>query len=137
MTVICEICGQHEARYVCRKCGARVCPICFDQSTALCVNCLPKETLAKQESHSEVVFPLGFKLILAGFVLTFIGVLTIILTALTAGKMGDISFVILLLPIPLGVVVGPYGWLLFIVSLVLIAIFMVLIVRLGKRLRLP
>ncbi|RLI27427.1 hypothetical protein DRO58_04395 [Candidatus Bathyarchaeota archaeon] len=137
MTVLCEICGRFEARYVCQKCGARVCPTCFDQSTLLCVNCLRREGLAKQESYSETGFPMGFKLILAGFILTFIGILTIISAALATGRTGDISFVILLLPIPLGIVTGPYGWLLLIVALVLTAVFMLLIIRRGKCLRLP
>jgi len=137
MTVLCEVCGRFEARYVCRECGARVCPMCFDQSTLLCVNCLHREELAKQESYTETEFPIGFKLILAGFVLTFIGILTIVLATLAGSRIGDISFVILLLPIPLGVVVGPYGWLLLIVALILTAILMFLIVKWGKLLRLP
>lgn len=137
MTIRCEVCEKFEARYVCQRCGARVCSLCFDSSTGLCTNCLKGENLAKPMGRfDKLALSTGLKLVLSGFILTFIGILVIILSVLATGKIGDVSFVILLLPIPLGVAVGPYGSLLLIVALLLMVFFLFLIIMLGKHLRL-
>jgi uncharacterized membrane protein len=128
MTVKCEICGIHNAKYVCQNCGSRVCTSCFDPSLELCIKCAEKSP-----TEEGLKYGAGFKVMVLGFILSFLGILVMIISAIFSGELSGLSFVILLLPIPIGVVAGPYGGILLILALVLTAIFITILILTGRR----
>lgn len=127
MTVKCEICGIHNAKYVCQNCGSRVCLSCFNPHLEFCIKCV-----GSSYSEKGLKYGIGFKIMILGFALTFLGVLITIILAILTGA-GDLSFVILLLPIPIGVAVGPHGGILLILALILTAIFMAILILAGRK----
>ena len=46
---ICSICGEHQAKFVCLKCGRSVCPSCYFKIIGICKKCVSKETAEKWE----------------------------------------------------------------------------------------
>lgn len=130
MTVRCEVCGRFDARYVCQSCGARVCPLCLNPYTGLCPNCAKVEGAKLVKVKAGL--PVGFKLMIAGFIAAFIGIFIIMLAAVLTGA-ADISFVVLLLPIPIGLAAGPHGWLLLIIALIVAAVFLALILLIFRK----
>jgi RecJ-like exonuclease len=43
----CEICGRRKAKFVCIKCGKKVCASCYRILFGLCKECAPEETVEK------------------------------------------------------------------------------------------
>lgn len=127
MTVKCEICSAHNAKYVCQNCGSRVCPSCFNPLLELCVKCT-----VSSPPEAELKYGVGFKIMIIGFVLVFLGILVTVTLAILRG-VGNLSFVILLLPIPVGVAAGPYGGLLLIFTLIVTLLFMVILILTSRR----
>jgi len=68
-----------------------------------------------------------------GFILSFLGMLVMIMSAIFSGELSGLSFIILLLPIPIGVAAGPYGGILLILALVLTVIFITILILTGRR----
>jgi len=97
----CEICGNQEARFVCSRCGRRVCLQDFRQGQWLCTTCEP--TAQTEASDFRTAFPMGFSWIfLASFALVFIGMVVMMVASFTQGH-GTTSggAVILIGPIPI------------------------------------
>lgn len=127
MTVKCEICGVNNAKYVCQNCGSRVCQSCFNPQSELCVKCV-----VKAYPEVKLDYGIGFKIMIVGFILAFLGILITIILAILAG-FENLSFVILLLPIPIGVAVGPYGGLLLIFALIVAIVFMIILILVSRK----
>jgi len=127
MVVLCEVCNRYQARYVCEECGRRVCALCFDQYSGLCRLCLKREGI---ESYVEIrpagLVWLPMILIFIGIALTFIGALLMGLSSLEGGSVSGGVIVVPFIPIPIGVVFGPYSPI--ITILAYITIIMVLII---------
>jgi late competence protein required for DNA uptake (superfamily II DNA/RNA helicase) len=45
----CSICGDHQSKFVCLKCGRFVCPSCYFKLIGICKKCVPKETTERWE----------------------------------------------------------------------------------------
>jgi uncharacterized membrane protein len=103
----CEICGNQEARFVCSRCGKRVCLQDFRQGRWLCTTC---ETSAQTEAPEfRSALPMGLSWIfLASFALVFIGMVVMMIASFTQGH-GTTSggAVILIGPIPIVLGNGP------------------------------
>ncbi len=127
MTVKCEGCGVRNAKYVCQNCGSKVCPSCFNPHLEFCIKCA-----GSSYSEAGLEYGIGFKIMILGFALAFLGILITIILAILTG-VGDLSFVILLLPIPIGVVAGPYGGILLILALILTVIFMAILILISRK----
>lgn len=46
-TGICEICGNHKAKFVCMKCHRSICPSCYFKLIGICKSCIPDEIVEK------------------------------------------------------------------------------------------
>ena len=107
MSQRCEICGNQEARFVCSRCGRRVCLQDFRQGRWLCTTC---ETSAQREAPEfRSALPMGLSWIfLASFALVFIGMIVMMIASFTQGH-GTTSggAVILIGPIPIILGNGP------------------------------
>ncbi len=128
MTVKCEICGIRNAKYVCQNCGSRVCTSCFNPSLEFCIKCVEKSPI-----EGELKCGAGFKIMVLGFVLAFLGILVTIILAILSEELSGLSFIILLLPIPIGVAAGPYGGILLIFALILTVIFIAILILAGRK----
>jgi len=103
----CEICGNREARFVCSRCGRRVCLQDFRQGQWVCTTCEP--TAQTEASDFRTAFPMGFSWIfLASFALVLIGMVVMMIAFFTQGH-GTTSggAVILIGPIPIILGKGP------------------------------
>lgn len=84
MARTCEICGNRSARYVCQECGRSACEFCFLPERWLCIECYKK--LAYQptplRSTIETGIDLPVKLFMAGFIITFVGAIILMLASL-------------------------------------------------------
>jgi len=103
----CEICGNQEARFVCGRCGRRVCLQDFRQERWLCATCEPSTRTEAPQFGSA--FPMGLSwIIFASFALVFIGMVVMMIASFTQGQ-GPTSggAVILIGPIPIILGSGP------------------------------
>ena len=109
-TSFCEVCGSRKSRYVCSRCGRRVCEQCFDPKTWLCKMCAQAkgwehvEPRAPQLDLVTKLFALSFLLIFAGFALIFLSALLTIPSGETS-----FGFVFFIGPIPIAFGGGPHG----------------------------
>ena len=121
----CEICGKQEARFVCSRCGRRVCLQDFRQGQWLCTTCEP--TAQTEASDFRTAFPMGFSWIfLASFGLVFIGMVVMMIASFTQGR-GTTSggAVILIGPIPILLGNGPESAWLIVLAAIITAIALV------------
>ena len=81
----CDICQQRPARYVCQECGSNVCLQCFVPQEWMCVNCYDKFR-EKTFEDSTFSFAAPFKLFIAGFVITLVGMMLLIVSAFLSNK---------------------------------------------------
>jgi hypothetical protein len=44
---LCEICGDNKAKFICFKCGQKVCNSCFFHIVGICKKCVPKNIAEK------------------------------------------------------------------------------------------
>jgi uncharacterized membrane protein len=128
----CEICGNQEARFVCSRCGRRVCLQDFRQRQWVCTSCEPSAQAERPRFVSA--FPMGLSWIfLASFVLLFIGMVVMMIASFTQGQ-GTASggAVILIGPIPIILGNGPESsWLILLAAL--ITVIMLVISLLAHR----
>ena len=106
MSQLCDICGTQEARFVCRRCGKRVCLQDFRQGQWLCADCGPN---AHSEGQVTNVSSMGLSWILfASFAMVFVGMILMMIASFTQGD-GSTSggAVILVGPIPIILGGGP------------------------------
>jgi uncharacterized membrane protein len=127
----CEICGNQEARFVCSRCGRRVCPQDFRQGRWLCTACEPSAQTGTPEFRS--VSPMGLSWIFfASFALVIIGIVVMMIASFTQGH-GQTSggAVILLGPIPIILGSGPEStWLIALAAIItVIALVVFLLTR--------
>lgn len=107
MSQRCDICGTQEARFVCKRCGKRVCVQDFRQEQWLCASCGPNAHLEGPEVTS--VSQIGLSWILfASFAMVFIGMILMMIASFTQGR-GSTSggAIILVGPIPIILGSGP------------------------------
>mgnify|MGYP000527656819 CR=1 FL=1 len=111
--VKCEICNRRDAKYVCKECGRRVCELCFDPYTWTCIECLDrlkhriKTPIYTPTQISTSMFNSIVKFTTLGFIIIFIGMILIMLGAITGGV--QVSGGIIIVPfIPLPLIIG-YG----------------------------
>ena len=112
MVQLCEICSTQEARYVCRRCGKRVCARDFLPERWLCSSCEP--TASTEALASRSAFPSGLSwIIFASFAMVLLGMILMILASITqGGGVASGGAVILIGPIPIILGGGPEsGWL--------------------------
>ncbi len=48
----CEICGKRDAKFVCIKCGKKVCSSCYFSILGLCKECVSKEIVEKWKNKN-------------------------------------------------------------------------------------
>lgn len=114
--VICEICGERGSKYVCQKCGRRVCELCFNPYSWVCTECYSKTGLQIAEEHTGIELPV--KLFIIGFIAMFIGVILIIIGSLALGA--NVSGGIVIFPfIPVVFGFGPEATLMAIIAIVI------------------
>ena len=115
----CEICGNQEARFVCSRCGRRVCLQDFRQGQWVCTTCEPSAQTETPRFRSA--FPMGLSWIfLASFALLFIGMVVMMIASFTQGH-GTTSggAVILIGPIPIILGSGPESsWLILLAAII-------------------
>jgi uncharacterized membrane protein len=127
----CEICGGQEARFVCSRCGRRVCLRDFRQGRWLCTTCDPSARTEAPEFRSA--FPVGLSWIFfASLALVFIGMVVMMIASFSQGH-GPTSggVVILVGPIPIILGSGPEStWLIALAAIItVIALIVFLLTR--------
>ncbi len=131
----CEICGNREARFVCSRCGRRVCLQDFRQGQWLCTTCEP--TAQTEASDFRSAFPMGFSWIfLASLGLVLIGMVVMMVASFTQGH-GTTSggAVILIGPIPIFLGNGPESAWLIVLAAVITAIALVASLLARRKMR--
>ena len=124
MSQPCEICAIQEARYVCSRCGKRVCARDFRPGRWLCTSCEPAARVEAPEHASA--FPVNLSWIFfASFAMVLIGIILMMAAAMTQGQ-GATSggAVILIGPIPIILGGGPEsGWLILLGAIITVIAF--------------
>jgi len=131
----CEICGSQEARFVCSRCGRRVCLQDFRQKQWLCATC---ETSAQTEAPEfRSAFPVGLSWIfLASFALIFIGMILMMIASSTQGHgIASGGAVILIGPIPITLGNGPESTWLILLAAIITAIALVMSLLARRKMR--
>jgi uncharacterized membrane protein len=103
----CEICGTQEPRYVCSRCGRRVCVRDFRPELWVCTGC---ESVRYTEiPERSGAFPIGLSWILfASFAMILIGMILMAMASFTQGQgITSGGAVILIGPIPVILGGGP------------------------------
>jgi len=121
---LCEICGVQEARYVCRRCGKRVCAKDFLPGRWLCTSCEPITRTKAPEPAG--VFPVGVSwIIFASFAMVLIGMILMMIASMTQGQgVTSGGAVILIGPIPIILGGGPQsGWLILLGAIITVVAF--------------
>ena len=122
MSQSCEICGSQEARYVCSRCGRRVCGQDFRPARWLCTSC---ERITRTEGPKPaVLYPIGLSWILfSSFAMILIGMILMIAASLTQGQgVTSGGAVILIGPIPIILGAGPESTWLILLGAIITAI---------------
>ena len=135
MSQRCEICGSQEARFVCSRCGRRVCLQDFRQKQWLCATC---ETSAQTEAPEfRSAFPVGLSWIfLASFALIFIGMILMMIASSTQGHgIASGGAVILIGPIPITLGNGPESTWLILLAAIITAIALVMSLLARRKMR--
>jgi uncharacterized membrane protein len=126
---VCEVCGVRSSRYVCQKCGRRVCESCFNPYSWVCSECYSGAEPQVAEEHRGMELPL--KLFIIGFIVIFVGMMIMAISSLMLGARvsgGVIIFPFIPLPIVFGF--GPEAALVTIIAiLLLLAVLIVAIAR--------
>jgi uncharacterized membrane protein len=115
----CEICGNQEARFVCSRCGRRVCLQDFRQGRWLCTACEPSPQTEAPEFRT--MLPSGLSLIfLASFALVLIGMIVMMIASFSQGQgQGSGGAVILIGPIPIILGSGPEStWMILLAAII-------------------
>jgi len=81
--VKCEICGIGDAKYVCSKCGRRVCGECFNTQFWMCRECMGKSYPTYVEGWR--VADTLMKTFTIGFIVILIGIILIMLSQIMIG----------------------------------------------------
>jgi uncharacterized membrane protein len=118
----CGICGKLAAALqTCRLCKRRVCEEHFKQQEGICSQCHSRLSLATRGTEETSLSAIPFKLFLLGFLLTFAGVIVLMIAALTGGGESSVStgVVIIVGFIPIVIGSGPYAFYAILIAVVL------------------
>ncbi|MEM0048918.1 MAG: hypothetical protein QW424_02170 [Candidatus Bathyarchaeia archaeon] len=136
MMRVCEKCGRRVSRYICQECGRAVCEQCIDLHTWLCSDCHRKSGVEElPEEHEEMApsFLTAMKVLFAGFIIVFIGVIILMIAALFSGFTGSSGIILLLGPIPIILGAGANVTLLLVVAAILTILCIAIFVIFGRR----
>jgi len=126
VTVLCELCGERPAKYVCQECGRRVCQYCFNTYYEVCSDCLKtigeRTELLSIEEGINVDWMLKFVII--GFVIMLLGMVIITLASLMTTSSVSGTFFIFIGPIPIIFGYGPHASYLLILGILIFVIFL-------------
>ena len=129
----CEICGRRVARYVCEECGRQVCGRCLEPHVWMCSECYGR-LRPEAPGIEPFTWSVPLKLFLLGFLLTFVGVVLLMIAGFLSG--GSAGF-IWILPFP-PIIFGagwPYPIWAIALAVVLTALGVVLFVLLRRQMR--
>jgi len=130
----CEVCGKRSARYVCQECGRKVCEVCIEPRAWVCSDCYSRlKPGAPAPTVEAFTWSTPFKLFLLGFLLIFIGMIVVTVTAVLSGAPATIGTVIFLGPIPIIVGAGPYSLWAIMLAVILTILGVILFLTLRKR----
>lgn len=133
----CEICGRKVSRYVCQECGRAICESCIEPDMWLCLDCYGKmeRTTARGAEFEETapMFPPALKLFFIAFVLIFLGILILMLTAILSGLTKASGLILFLGPIPVIFGVGENLALLLIIAAILTILCIVVFIIFSRR----
>jgi len=133
LSQLCEICEIQEARYVCSRCGKRVCARDFRPGRWLCTSCEPL-TRVEAPEHATA-FPVSLSWIFfASFAMVLIGMILMMAASMTQGQ-GSTSggAVILIGPIPIILGGGPEsGWLILLGAIITVIAFAAFLIARKK-----
>lgn len=119
MSQPCEICGTQEPRYVCSRCGRRVCARDFSPELWLCTSCEPVPYAERPKPAST--HPMGLSWIFfASFAMIFVGMILMMISSFTKGQgITSGGAVILIGPIPIILGGGPEStWLILLAAII-------------------
>ena len=102
----CKICGKRAARYICQECGREVCETCLEPHTWVCTECY-KHVKLKSPLFETDPWPTPLKLFLLDFLLIFLGMILITLTAVLSGTSANFGAIIFIGRIPIVMSAGP------------------------------
>jgi uncharacterized membrane protein len=102
----CKICGRRSAKYICQECGREVCEVCLEPHTWICTEC-NKHLKPETPFFQTGPWPTPVKLFLLGFLLIFIGMTLITITAVLYGTSANFGAIIFIGPIPIVLGAGP------------------------------
>jgi uncharacterized membrane protein len=100
----CEVCGKRAARYVCQECGRQVCERCLEPHLWICSECY-KRLRPEAPTIKPFAWLMPLKLFFLGFLLTFVGIMFVLIAGFLSGD--SVGF-IWILPFP-PIIVGD-GW---------------------------
>ncbi|MEM1545154.1 MAG: hypothetical protein QXY40_01495 [Candidatus Methanomethylicia archaeon] len=123
---LCEICGVKSSRYVCQKCGRRICESCVNIYSWICSECYSKTEPQIIEEHKGIELPV--KLFIIGFVTIFIGMMLIAFGSLILGAKVSGGIVIFpFIPVPIVFGFGSEAILMIIIAMLLILMIITII----------
>lgn len=133
---ICERCGERISRYICQECSRAICEQCMDLRTWLCSDCYRKSRMEELPEELEEIAPpfsTAMKVLFAGFIIMFIGVIILMIASLFSGFTGSSGIILLLGPIPIILGAGANVTLLLVIAAILTILCIALFVIFGRR----
>lgn len=125
------MCSKRPAKYVCQKCERIICEECLETQTWVCSNCYahlkeePREFGMSQSSF--------FKLFLFSFLLIFIGVICIVISAVLLETPVSAGVVLIFGPLPIILGTEPYATLALVLAVILTILNVVLFFVFHRR----
>ncbi len=128
----CKICGKRAARYICQECGREICEVCLEPHTWVCTECYERVKL-EAPLFEATPWPTPFKLFLLGFLLIFIGMIFVTITAFLSGTPANFGAIIFIGPIPIVLGAGPNPIWAIMLAVVVTIVGVILFLLLRKR----
>jgi len=114
---VCQICSERPAKYVCQKCGRIICEVCLEPQSWFCSDCYGH--LKAQSMEFGCFQSFFFKLFILSFLLIFVGVIFIIVSAVLEGTLNSAGVILILGPLPIILGTGPYATLALVLAVIL------------------
>jgi len=111
VAILCELCGERPAKYVCQECGRRVCQYCFNTYYETCKDCLKSigEHIELLSVEKSVNINWVLKSMIIGFIIIFLGMIIIAIASLMSLPEASGTFLIFIGPFPIIFGYGPYA----------------------------
>ena len=133
MSQRCDICGTEEARFVCGRCGKRVCLQDFRQGQWLCASCGPSARSEDAEVTSVPSVGLSW-IIFASFAMVFVGMILMMIASFSEGRgSGSGGAIVLIGPIPVVLGSGPESTRMILIAAVITVIALVAFLLTRRR----